>query len=305
MRGTNGKKALHVATFSGWYRFEQNGKEFNQTKRDLSYWTLTCMSIDPEDPNKIYAGTEHSGMFYTTDAGAHWHRADPQVPKMFLYSVLALDGGVMVGTVPSAVYRSKNSGWEELAGVRLHSAGAKFPPCDAIERVPPVPPDRRRPEGSIVAGLTALDGVAAFAPAINLLDISGDPAGLLRDLGDVFVDLFRANARDELTAIVFVHGVTSLGACANILPCLDDAAARAGIRYAWQTGCALLSVYGTGAVRPAVTPRSGDDVETAIDRAVAHGDEHVIKFTEACLRTGATRARLAAAAQARALLKPR
>ncbi|MBM4299262.1 MAG: hypothetical protein FJ143_16110, partial [Deltaproteobacteria bacterium] len=93
MSETNGKKALHVATFSGWYRFEQKGKEFTQTKRDLSYWTLTCMSVDEADPKTIYAGTEHSGLFYTKDAGAHWLRADPQVPKMFLYSALALNGG--------------------------------------------------------------------------------------------------------------------------------------------------------------------------------------------------------------------
>ena len=109
MSATNAKKALHVATFSGWYRFEQNGKEFTQTKRDLSYWTITCMSVDPQDAQKIYAGTEHSGLFYTIDGGAHWQRADPQVPKMFLYSALALNDGVMVGTIPSAVYRSKNS----------------------------------------------------------------------------------------------------------------------------------------------------------------------------------------------------
>ena len=33
---------------------------------------------------------------------------------MMLFSALALNGGVMVGTVPSAVYRSKNGAWEEL-----------------------------------------------------------------------------------------------------------------------------------------------------------------------------------------------
>jgi len=134
MSNPNGDKAVHVATFSGWYRFEQRGIDFIQTKRDLSYWTLTCMSVDPDDPNMIYAGTEHSGLFYTKDAGAHWHRADPQVPKMFLYSALAMNGGVMVGTVPSAVYRSKHGGgWEELAGVRLHSAGANFPPSPELQ----------------------------------------------------------------------------------------------------------------------------------------------------------------------------
>ena len=81
MRGTNGTKALHVATFSGWYRFEQNGSEFIQTKRDLSYWTLTCMTVDPEDPQTLYAGTEHSGLFFTNDAGAHWQAlAYPRLP---------------------------------------------------------------------------------------------------------------------------------------------------------------------------------------------------------------------------------
>lgn len=134
MTQTNGKKALHVATFSGWYRFEQHGKEFIQTKRDLSYWSLTCMAVDPEDPKTIFAGSEHSGLFYTNDGGAHWQRANPQVPKMFLYSALAVNGTVMVGTVPSAVYRSKpQGGWEELEGVRLHSAGANFPPSPELQ----------------------------------------------------------------------------------------------------------------------------------------------------------------------------
>jgi photosystem II stability/assembly factor-like uncharacterized protein len=95
MSTANGDKALHVATFSGWYRFEQHSKEWKQTKRDLSYWTLTCMSVDPEDARTIYAGTEHSGLFYTRDAGAHWHRAEPNTPRMMLFSALALNGGVM------------------------------------------------------------------------------------------------------------------------------------------------------------------------------------------------------------------
>ncbi|HEU4343371.1 MAG TPA: hypothetical protein VFU31_17625 [Candidatus Binatia bacterium] len=127
------KPALHVATFSGWYRFEQDGREWKQVKRDLTYWTLTCLSVDPENPQKIYAGTEHSGLFYTTDGGAHWLRANPNVPKMMLFSVLALPGTVLVGTVPSAVYKKTNGGWEELQGVRTHSSGATFPPSPELQ----------------------------------------------------------------------------------------------------------------------------------------------------------------------------
>lgn len=126
-------RALHVGTFSGWYRFEEDGREWKQVKRDLSYWTLTCLSIDPENPRLIYAGTEHSGLFYTTDGGAHWARSNPNVPKMMLFSLLALPGTVMVGTVPSAVYRNKNGGWEELEGVRANSAGATFPPSPELQ----------------------------------------------------------------------------------------------------------------------------------------------------------------------------
>ena len=133
MSATNGKKALHVATFSGWYRFEQDGKEFKQTKRDLTYWSLTCMSVDPANPQQIYAGSEHSGLFYTENGGARWKRAEPNTPKMMLFSALALNGGVMVGTIPSAVYRSKNGGWEELEGVRKNSANANFPPSPELQ----------------------------------------------------------------------------------------------------------------------------------------------------------------------------
>ena len=133
MTETSHKEALHVATFSGWYRFEQDGKEFRQTKRDLTYWTLTCMSVDPDSPHKIYAGSEHSGLFYTENAGNNWKRSEPNTPKMMLFSALALNGGVMVGTIPSAVYRSKNGGWEELEGVRKNSAGANFPPSPELQ----------------------------------------------------------------------------------------------------------------------------------------------------------------------------
>ncbi len=171
MSELNNKKALHVATFSGWYRFEQDGKEWKKTKRDLTYWTLTCLSVDSEDPKTIYAGTEHSGLFYTKDAGAHWHRANPNPPKMMLFSTLALNGGVMVGTIPSAVYRSKNGGWEELEGVRIHSAGANFPPSPELQSraryltYDPASPDRLYAGIEVGGMVISDDGGQSWQPA--------------------------------------------------------------------------------------------------------------------------------------------
>lgn len=125
--------ALHVATMSGWYRFERDGGEWRQVKRALTYWSLTCLSVDPENPRLAYAGTEHSGLFFTTDAGEKWQRANPNVPKMMLFSVLALPGTVIVGTIPAAVYKKNVHGWEELEGVRTGSQGANFPPSPELQ----------------------------------------------------------------------------------------------------------------------------------------------------------------------------
>jgi hypothetical protein len=127
------KKALHVATLSGWYRFEPSGSEWREACRGLSYWSLTCLSVDPENPALIYAGSEHSGLFYTTDGGRSWLRSNPNVPKLMLFSVLALPGSVIAGTIPAAVYKKNGGGWQELEGVRLASSGATFPPSPELQ----------------------------------------------------------------------------------------------------------------------------------------------------------------------------
>src|SRR4051794_5641940 len=127
------KNALHVATLSGWYRFEQHGGEWREAGRALTYWSLTCLSVDPESSAVAYAGSEHSGLFYTTDGGKSWLRANPNVPKLMLFSVLALPGTVMTGTIPAAVYRRNGSTWEELEGVRLATSGATFPPSPELQ----------------------------------------------------------------------------------------------------------------------------------------------------------------------------
>ena len=135
MNKTNGKKeTLHLATQSGWYRFERRGEEWQQAQRALTYWSLTCLAVDPEEPQLVYAGSKHSGLFLTRDGGAHWIRSNPNVPKLMLFSALALPGTVMVGTIPSAVYKSKNGGgWEEMEGVRIGSKGATFPPSPELQ----------------------------------------------------------------------------------------------------------------------------------------------------------------------------
>ncbi|MEE9550039.1 MAG: hypothetical protein V3W08_06540 [Candidatus Binatia bacterium] len=134
MTQTNGhNRALHLATQSGWYKFERRGKEWVQVDRSLTYWTLTCLAVDPADPKMIYAGSEHSGLFVTSDGGTSWRRADPNVPHLMLSSLLAISGNILAGTSPAALYCARSgSKWEELEDVRRGSSHATFPPSPGL-----------------------------------------------------------------------------------------------------------------------------------------------------------------------------
>ncbi|MBM4297909.1 MAG: hypothetical protein FJ143_09235 [Deltaproteobacteria bacterium] len=125
----NEKNALHLATHSGWYRFERRGENWQQTDRALTFWQMSCIQVDPDNPKRVYAGTEHSGMFVTDDGGQDWRRAEPNVPILEMSAMLALPGKVMVGTRPAALYvKSDGSSWQEIKGIRQGALGGTFPP---------------------------------------------------------------------------------------------------------------------------------------------------------------------------------
>jgi hypothetical protein len=170
----------------------------------------------------------------------------------------------------------------------LADTGAAPSAREALLRVALVPPERRRFSGTIVSALAGLSEWPAFAPAIGLLDVAGDPARCVADVAEAFAQAYLENARDVLGAIVFVHGVTSVAAVGNLLPHLEEATARRALRYAWQAGCGLYATFGHPAERrdqgPPSEPASDEGWDALVARAVAHGDEHAIKFAEACLR---------------------
>ena len=131
-----------------------------------------------------------------------------------------------------------------------------------------------------------LCAVEPLASAIGLIDTSGDLAPLVSELTELFTSVYLANAHDIRTTIAFIHGVTSPAALGNIAPQVGDRTARAALPYAWQAGCGLYACFGgeTPTVADATRPEDPDEL---VDRAITHGDEHVIKFTEACLQRNA------------------
>lgn len=154
---------------------------------------------------------------------------------------------------------------------------------DALARVALVPIEARRFTGTITGALAALDSQPDFAGAIDAFDASGAPERAISDLTETFARVFLANAHDGLTAVVFVHGVTSAAALRSLVPHLDAATTREAVRYAWQAGAGLYATFGTrpplaGEVEPPHTTR-----DELIELAIEHGDEHAIKLMEACL----------------------
>jgi hypothetical protein len=172
--------------------------------------------------------------------------------------------------------------YQELPAYGL-TANGWLRPREAITRVAVVPNDRRNPVGNITASLAALDDMPEFAPSLGLIDTSGELAPLVAEITEVFTRVYLANAHDIRTAIAFIHGVTSPAALGNIARVTSDRTARGALRYAWQSGCALYACFGGETAAIDRVDRGEENGDELAERAIAHGDEHVIKFTEACL----------------------
>ncbi len=159
-------------------------------------------------------------------------------------------------------------------------------PRQAIKSVALVPAERRRFAGTITSALTALDEDPEFRTVIGRALLDGNPDAVISQLTRTFAGIYLANAHDVLTTIVFIHSVTSAAAVRSIVVHLSDVSTRMLLPYLWQAQCALYAAFGSRVPADSVISPS-ESRDDLIERAVANGDEHVIKFTEACIREDA------------------
>lgn len=131
----------------------------------------------------------------------------------------------------------------------------------------------------LAEGLAAQPGFDAAAGALRSpADVS---AGLL-DLASEFARAFLTYGRQK--PIGLLHAVTAPVAARSALHLIPVGAARATFDTLWRVDAGLFTVYGGGAA-PEPLPKSPAPVpDDLIDQAVANGDEHAIKLTEASLR---------------------
>ncbi|MEP6995827.1 MAG: questin oxidase family protein, partial [Acidobacteriota bacterium] len=155
-------------------------------------------------------------------------------------------------------------------------------PSQAIAGVPTLPPERRISYGNITDRLSPLDGFPPFAAVADAVDASGDPSAFLTDLTETFASVYLATAAPG-TVITFLHGVTGPVAVRTLLPYVSPPEQRRLSRYAWQAAASFYASAG-GKTGPPLSPDALPTRDELADRAIASGDEHAIKFTEACFR---------------------
>jgi len=69
-----------------------------------------------------------------------------------------------------------------------------------------------------------------------------------------------------------------------MIPYLRDQTVHDGLAYAWQTAAAMYATFGTRADLSRFSETRVGSKDDLLERALACGDEHAIKFTEVCLR---------------------
>ena len=165
------------------------------------------------------------------------------------------------------------------------AAAGRARPSEAVTTLALLPASERRSSGFITSRLAGLSGFAPFREVASRVAVSGDPSAFFSDLTETFARIYLENATPG-KVITFVHAVTGPSAARLLLPHADEAGARALMRYAWQAAAALYVAMGDRGSEP--LPEADPlDAATLVDRAVANGDEHAIKLTEACLREDA------------------
>jgi hypothetical protein len=160
--------------------------------------------------------------------------------------------------------------------------------ADAIQALPRQPAST--PAG-LAERLAQLGDYPGYAQALGTL-APQRTQWLLSEMTSEFAGIYLTHP--EVFPVILIHAVTAPAAVRLILPHLPEDLHLASLAAVWQVHTALLLAFtsdhgaeDTARAQALRTETPGFDELAA--RAVEHGDEHVIKFTEACQREYALR----------------
>ena len=181
-------------------------------------------------------------------------------------------------------------------------------PLAALDSLPRIPDQ----QGTVSARFGQLAELADWPASVAGLRPPATPDDVPARLADlVSAATLRYLTHGHGQPVLLVHTATAPNAVLHTLPALPPGLWAPSLTAVWAATAAIFSSYAParGAPRAALPapPASRDATAELVDRAVAHADEHVIKFTdtaaEVYTRTGQTGA-LAAALRAGSLIPP-
>ncbi|MGK5732069.1 questin oxidase family protein [Streptomyces sp. URMC 124] len=179
--------------------------------------------------------------------------------------------------------------YAELPG-RPHLGGSHSLSA-AVAALPRVAPDGPMGPRAARRRLDVLAQLPGYEASLGRLAAEQAPR-LLSEMTLQFADVYLGHP--EVFPVPLVHGVTAPAAVRLVLPHLPHELHEPTLARLWQVHTAFLLVFttdrreeGTQAWRSEAGDVPPPDELGA--RAAEHGDEHVIKFTEACLREYALR----------------
>ena len=155
-------------------------------------------------------------------------------------------------------------------------------PSEAVASVPELPAGRRVSNGNIVERLAPLDGFPPFASVADAVDPTGDPGAFLSDLTETFASVYLASVPPG-SVITFFTASQGRRPCARFCRTSRLKTARACSVTPGRPARRSPRRTASGP-RPASPRRSCPSRDELADRAIATGDEHAIKFTDACFR---------------------
>ncbi|MCX4472655.1 questin oxidase family protein [Micromonospora sp. NBC_01655] len=149
--------------------------------------------------------------------------------------------------------------------------------------------------------LRRIDELSGYDEALQAVAPEG-PQLLLSEMTAEFAGIYLAHT--DIYPIPLLHGVTLPAAVRIVLPYLPVEMHLPTVAAVWQLHVALLLAFtgdprGEDTAREVALQADVPPFDELVARAVEHKDEHVIKFTEACLRENGLRPdpRYAAAVQ--------
>jgi photosystem II stability/assembly factor-like uncharacterized protein len=100
---------LYAATGDAIARLDEGGDGWT-VELSLVGSGAQCLAVDPQDPDRVYAGLREGGVRRTEDGGRTWVDSKLPDPGVFSLAVSAADGAVYAGTEPSRLFRSDDRG---------------------------------------------------------------------------------------------------------------------------------------------------------------------------------------------------